>query len=565
MGNAVTINTNRASTSFTHTISYSFGTASGTIATGVGASYAWTVPLSLVSAISGSSGTCTITLKTYSGATLVGTKTATMTLVKPAVTTPTVNYSAREMGQIIRVTTNPSNSALSHKIYYAFTGISKTLLNTTASGNTYYDWTIPLATLAPKIPNNTSGTVTVYADTYYGSTLIGSKTVTFTATVPSSVVPTVSISKTGVSLYNGYYVQNKSKVSVTLSDSGSYGSTISSRKTTINGATYTTASFTTGVLTGAGTNTITTTVTDSRGRTKTTSTTITVTAYANPQATSLTAIRSNSDGTANPQGAYMKLTGSAVISSINNTNTKSTYIRYRPTGGSWTTAASDAVNYTPSLSAVVPADVNSTFEVELVAADYYSSATRATTVSTAFVLMDFHSSGMSMAIGKVAEGKGVLDINGDVWFGGNQMNTDLVHPLELDWYSMESLNGEIRITLPFKADTKNIYLVNFGAIPNPAGSSLYWNTVTGVLSVPVTYNGSAVVSRPKFTTLASHNSTMTLTVTALARKTDGTLVTEVAGGNEAINSTLVLSITGFGSNYPTLAARLPRLKLKRIL
>ena len=51
MNSAVTINTPRASSSFTHTLTYSFGSASGTIATGVGTSYSWTVPLSLANQV----------------------------------------------------------------------------------------------------------------------------------------------------------------------------------------------------------------------------------------------------------------------------------------------------------------------------------------------------------------------------------------------------------------------------------------------------------------------------------------------------------------------------------
>lgn len=76
MGASITINTPRASSSFTHTLTYKLGTASGTIATGVGTSYAWTIPLSLANGIpNATSGTCTVTCKTYNGNTLIGTKT----------------------------------------------------------------------------------------------------------------------------------------------------------------------------------------------------------------------------------------------------------------------------------------------------------------------------------------------------------------------------------------------------------------------------------------------------------------------------------------------------------
>jgi len=92
MGSAVTINTNRASSSFTHTLEYSFGSSSGTIATGVGGSTSYTPPVSLASQIpNATSGTMTITCKTYNGSTHIGTKTCTLTLTVPSSVKPVVN------------------------------------------------------------------------------------------------------------------------------------------------------------------------------------------------------------------------------------------------------------------------------------------------------------------------------------------------------------------------------------------------------------------------------------------------------------------------------------------
>lgn len=92
MGSAVTIYTNRASTAATHTISYAFGSTSGTIATSVGDSTTWTPPLSLATQIpSATSGLCIITCQTYVNSTLTGTKTLTITLTVPASVVPTIS------------------------------------------------------------------------------------------------------------------------------------------------------------------------------------------------------------------------------------------------------------------------------------------------------------------------------------------------------------------------------------------------------------------------------------------------------------------------------------------
>lgn len=93
MGSANNITITRASSSFTHTLTYSFGSASGTIATKTtSTSVSWTPPTSLATQIPNStSGTCTLTCYTYNGNTLVGTSTTTVTLTVPASIKPTIS------------------------------------------------------------------------------------------------------------------------------------------------------------------------------------------------------------------------------------------------------------------------------------------------------------------------------------------------------------------------------------------------------------------------------------------------------------------------------------------
>ena len=80
IGSNLLISINRASDSFTHTLSYSFGSLSGQIATGVGTSYSWALPTSFYAQIPNSkSGQGTITCQTYSGGTLIGTSSCSFT------------------------------------------------------------------------------------------------------------------------------------------------------------------------------------------------------------------------------------------------------------------------------------------------------------------------------------------------------------------------------------------------------------------------------------------------------------------------------------------------------
>lgn len=92
LGGSTTISTPRASSAFTHTLTYKIGDVSETIATGVGTSYSWEVPLSLANQLPNStSGTVTITCYTYNGSSHVGTKTASLTVTVPASVKPTVS------------------------------------------------------------------------------------------------------------------------------------------------------------------------------------------------------------------------------------------------------------------------------------------------------------------------------------------------------------------------------------------------------------------------------------------------------------------------------------------
>lgn len=90
IGTSVTINTNRASSSFTHEIAYSVnGGAYIVIASGVGASTSWDIPDSLNNSFPNStSGTVTIRTRTYSGGTLIGTTTKAMTVKVPTSVVP---------------------------------------------------------------------------------------------------------------------------------------------------------------------------------------------------------------------------------------------------------------------------------------------------------------------------------------------------------------------------------------------------------------------------------------------------------------------------------------------
>lgn len=99
MGSSQTVTITRASSSFTHTVQYTFGgttTTSHTKTTSTSVSF--TPPVSLASKIpNATSGTCTVKVTTYNGDTSIGSTSKTFTLkvpssVKPTVTLATTYY-----------------------------------------------------------------------------------------------------------------------------------------------------------------------------------------------------------------------------------------------------------------------------------------------------------------------------------------------------------------------------------------------------------------------------------------------------------------------------------------
>lgn len=100
LGRKMTLVTNRASASYTHTITYSWAGRTGTIATNVGDSCTWTPSIANMAPHlpNGTSAVCTFTCYTYENGKLLGSQTSTMTLsipdsVKPTISSVTVSDS----------------------------------------------------------------------------------------------------------------------------------------------------------------------------------------------------------------------------------------------------------------------------------------------------------------------------------------------------------------------------------------------------------------------------------------------------------------------------------------
>lgn len=364
----------------------------------------------------GSTGAKTLTCSaSYTTGVSAGTITAsankTLTTI-PRATTPTLSASSADMGGNVTINTPRAASGFTHDLAYSFAGGSYVAIATGVG--TSYSWTTP--DLASSIPNATSGTVTVRCITKSGSTTIGTKTVTMTLKVPSSVVPTISAvtlaeTVSGLAAQFGAFVKGKSKIKTTITAAGAKGSTIKSYSATFNGKSYTTATFTTPAVTAAGSLSMVVKVTDSRGRTASKTVTATVLDYTTPAINALQVYRVDATGASDPNGDHIAVRYKYAVASVSGKNTATLRIEYKlSTGTSWTTLLTGSA-LTADTTAKPASPTLSTdyqYDVRLTVSDWFGTqATRTTVLPSGAVILDIRADGLGLGLFTTATREGV--------------------------------------------------------------------------------------------------------------------------------------------------------------
>lgn len=390
------------------------------------------------------SASATLVSGTNSGTVKASTSKALTRI--PRKSTLSVENGTLNTGQTLTVTRQATS--FTHTITAKCGSASTTIC--TKSTSESISFTPPL-NWASQNTTGTSLTVTYTIATYSGTTNLGSNSYTKTCSIPSSVKPSVSISVSDAMGYSGTYggwVQGKSKIAVSLTSSGSYGSTVKSRSTSVDGSKYTSASFTTGVIKGSGTLTISSTVTDSRGRTATDSENIAVLAYASPIISAVSATRCNSDGSANSSGAYIKVTFSGKVTALNNHNTATYSLKYKKTADTayTTVTLSNYANaYTVTNGTYIfAADTISSYDIAVTAADNFSSVSKQTSGSSIKKIWSIWKKKFSIAFGKIADIENSVDFGlpayfrQGIYFPGN-FNSDFIKNMPLNLGTAEEI------------------------------------------------------------------------------------------------------------------------------
>lgn len=330
----------------------------------------------------------------------------------PRATTPTLHSYSVDMGGTVTIYTYAASTAFTHDLAYAFAG-SDFVTFATGVGSAYY-WALPLS-LADRIPNATSGTLTIRCTTKNGSTVVGTATVLMTAKVPASVVPTISAvsvseATTGIAAQFGAYIQTKSKLAVAITAEGARGSTIKSYSTMLLGKTYTGASWTSGILAQSGSLSLVTTVTDSRGRTTQETTVVSVLAYTPPQIVAFHVARYDASGNPDPDGNRLWATYAYSVALLGDKNTASMKIEYkRSTATSWSqllTSTALSANTTAKPSTTFSTDYQ--YDLRIMVTDWFgASATYGAILPSGAVILDIRADGKGLAFFKTSTKEGV--------------------------------------------------------------------------------------------------------------------------------------------------------------
>lgn len=421
MSDTVYIKTNRKSSSFTHTLKYTFGPFEGvTIKTGVGDSYAWTVPDLAVYCNDVISANGTIVCTTYNGSEKVGEETCDVVFRVPDATKAVFTNGDVTIRYGNPIATNAKSANFTHLITYEFNGATGNVNDEKTRGGIVW-WT---PTDLAKHITSASGEGTITCITYNGDAEVGRRTTSFKAVVPNEehfqpVVEEFALapSKSLPPVFDGLYIQSKTGVVANFTATSDY-SEMDTYKITVDGKNYAGNPATSDPFTRSGNFTVTGIVTDKRGFPTTVSKDVTVLPYRTPSLepcaghTSIVCERSTQDGTYDDAGTHLHIKckiGSAPIEVEGvNKNVCDLMIQSKKSDGSWSKntlllEGSTAETYEAALPDYVT-DADKAYTIRLTVRDKVGSTEEYEfSIPTADVTLHLGKGGHGVAVGKYSQ------------------------------------------------------------------------------------------------------------------------------------------------------------------
>lgn len=336
----------------------------------------------------------------------------------PRATTPGIG--GVTMGETAHISLPRASSGFTHTLRYVFGGAAETIAAGVATG---YDWLVP-ESLAAQIPDAASGKGTLTCETYSGSTLIGTKSVTFTASVPGSMKPAVLSGWAAVTYDNSgtaaenmaAWVQGYSKAKAAFDASKvtcRQGAGVSKFSITYLGKTTAGNPCRTETISTTGA-TVRCTVTDSRGLTAWEDFNIALLEYAPPALVGADLFRSDGEGAAADGGAHIAGVARVRYSELGGLNSVTLKGYWKSVGGGYGAGETLTVGTVGLVTGDVEISADRSYVALLVLTDSLGNTARyEENIPTEKVAFHLKEGGKGAAFGKAAETEGVLELAED--------------------------------------------------------------------------------------------------------------------------------------------------------
>ena len=417
---SINLSISRASSAFTHTVTWSYHDLTGTVGTGIGTSVTWDVPLSFIEKSPSADSWITFICKTYSNGTEIGSSSCTANIghyLPSSISNYTSNIICNGTNAI-DVTISRGHSSFVHDVEWVF-GSHKYKKTNQGTSSSY----APPTSWLDVISSANSGIGSVVVTTYYKTTKIGSVTSpNFTLNVPNytPTLESVTVDKIQPDSMSTWdiFVQNKSNAKFTFNNAASsYYATIKQYSIEIDGVTLSsdTNIVQTKRLPTAGTIKYTAKIYDSRNRYVSLTGSIEVQALVIPKLVSEDISRYN--GTAkDDDGEQLYFNVSFSYESYNNLNSTTNKIYIRPSVATNFTEYGTFQNGTTLIISDYTFSMIESYDIKIVVIDTLGNKLEHIfNLSVSYAIIDISNTGNGIGLLTMSKIDGSIELGGKLY------------------------------------------------------------------------------------------------------------------------------------------------------
>ena len=417
---SINLSISRASSSFTHTVTWEFSGLTGTVGTGIGTSCSFSVPLSFIEKQPSSDNGIRFVCKTYNNGTEIGSSSCAATIGHYSPSSIS-NYTSNIIcngTNAIDVTISRGHSSFVHDVEWIF-GSHKYKKTNQGTSSSY----APPTSWLDAISSANSGIGSVVVTTYYKTTKIGSVTSpNFTLNVPdyTPTLESVTVDKIQPDGMNAWdiFVQNKSNAKFTFNNAASsYYATIKQYSIEIDGMTISsdTNIVQTKRLPTAGTIKYTAKIYDSRNRYVSLTGSIEVQALVIPKLVSEDISRYN--GTAkDDDGEQLYFNVSFSYESYNNLNSTTNKIYIRPSVATNFTEYGTFQNGTTLIISDYTFSMIESYDIKIVVIDTLGNKLEHIfNLSVSYAIIDISNTGNGIGLLTMSKIEGSIELGGKLY------------------------------------------------------------------------------------------------------------------------------------------------------